>query len=261
MNEITTFSANVPIAFGFKSDKLNAASAIIATEIAKMNNLAAGVKDANEAFNRAVAPVLAEVMEDKLYKADGFSSVADYAEQTFGLKRSFAYMLARVGKRVKTLPALSEFTTSNAAELVNADGEAVTEAVESGELSSESTQQQLREFALAHPIKAPKAKLVPTFDFFFCDGSVAYENMTIDAFEDKYRNGECVFFKAPKSVIENTYVFIEKDGRAATIRYKLHEAKQSKSNFLDDLKAMLAKATPEQLDALKATFTERGKEA
>ena len=178
----TALTVKSPASFAFKSDKLNAESAIIGAATAELLAVGENVKAAKENFNRTVAPVLARIADGKLYQADGFKSVAEYAEQTFGIKRSMAYLLARVGKRIQTLPELSEFSTSNAAELVNADGIAVRKAIASGELSAESTQEQLRNFAAAHPLKEVKPRIEPTFDIYNMDGSICARNVLKDDF-------------------------------------------------------------------------------
>ena len=200
MSELSNFveaslTVKAPASFAFKSDKLNAESAIIGEATAKLRAVGENVKAAKEEYYRTVSPVLARIAEGQLFKADGFKSVAEYAEQTFGIKRSMAYLLARVGKRVQTLPELAEFTVSNAAELANADGVAVRKGIASGEISSESTQEQLRKFASEHPLKEAKPRIMPTFDILTMDGKTLVSNVLKSDFAD--RLGFTSFVKAP----------------------------------------------------------------
>lgn len=46
----------------------------------------------------AIAAILAEIETKSLYSDDGFGSSAEYAEQTFGIKKSKAYSLITIGK-------------------------------------------------------------------------------------------------------------------------------------------------------------------
>lgn len=45
-----------------------------------------------------IAAILAEIETKSLYSDDGFGSSAEYAEQTFGIKKSKAYSLITIGK-------------------------------------------------------------------------------------------------------------------------------------------------------------------
>ena len=45
----------------------------------------------------AVAALLAKVEVEKLYKDDGFTSAAEYAKETFGMEKTLAYNLIKIG--------------------------------------------------------------------------------------------------------------------------------------------------------------------
>lgn len=55
----------------------------------------------------SIASILAEVEVKKLYTDDGFGSCAEYAEKTFGIKKSTSYALITIGKEY-TRPILNE---------------------------------------------------------------------------------------------------------------------------------------------------------
>lgn len=104
-----------------------------------------------EEKNREIALILAEIQKDRLYLEDGFKSVADYAEQTFNLKKTNAHMLANAGRVYlsdNVNPALKEFSPSKVAELTSLHSDAVNKALETGRISKYSTQKELREFAI-----------------------------------------------------------------------------------------------------------------
>ena len=46
----------------------------------------------------AIACTLAAVDAEKCYEADGFASVADYAKRVFGMNKTNAYAMVRVGR-------------------------------------------------------------------------------------------------------------------------------------------------------------------
>lgn len=107
-------------------------------------------KNYAEDKNRTLASILAEVKVKELYKDDGFSSVADYAEATFGIKRANAYTLAAAGEvyNDKTASdALKAFTPSKLFEVVNVPREELECDIEGGVVTSETTQKDLREYA------------------------------------------------------------------------------------------------------------------
>lgn len=167
-NELILSTASAPAKFTFKNAKLNELSAKIAEQTANMNSVYNAAKEGAETVNKALAPLFGELLSSKCYVDDGFKSVADYAEQTFGMGKSMAYMLARVGKEYHneggelTAKAVETLSTSKLAELTGVDRVAVAKAVESGELTADSSLAECREFASKHK-KPGKERVVPTF--------------------------------------------------------------------------------------------------
>ena len=171
MNELILSATNVPVKFSFKNAQLNKISAKIAEQSAAMNSVYNAAKEGAEAVNKALAPLFGELMASKCYKDDGFKSVADYAEQTFGMSKSMAYMLARVGEAFYNTGAegaklaRETLSTSKLAELTGTDKKVVGDAIKAGELSAETSLAACRDFATAHK-KPGKEKIVPLFDLF-----------------------------------------------------------------------------------------------
>lgn len=100
--------------------------------------------------NREIAKILGEVADKKAYEADGFKSVADYASTIFGIARQNAYALANAGKIYNDKnahPELQAMSPSKLAELAAVDTKTVTAAIEAGEITHDTTQKALREFA------------------------------------------------------------------------------------------------------------------
>lgn len=131
-----------PATFKFKSASLNAYSRQIAD---------IGRDMASKNFE--LSKILGKVKTEKAYEEDGFKSVSDYAEQTFGIKKSSAYQLATVGERFlnATTPTAKKvagmLTPSNMAELVKMEDKDIEKAISDGKISAASTQKELRAVA------------------------------------------------------------------------------------------------------------------
>ena len=129
----------------------------------------------------SIASVLAQVEVEGLYKDDGFASCAEYAEKTFGIKKSTAYALITIGKQY-TRPILNangkvighcsnllppadmekqdaplfDFTTRQISLFSTLGREQVIELVSNGSLSPTMTANQIREV-----VKVQKALNAP----------------------------------------------------------------------------------------------------
>lgn len=169
-NEIIVSTVTAPSKFSFKNAKLNELSGKIAQQTAAINALYNDAKDKAERINQQLAPIFGELLSTKCYKDDGFKSVADYAEQTFGMGKSMAYMLARVGKEfygenadfMKDVRA--KLSTAKLAELTGVDRVQLAKDVQSGAVNEQTTLQQCREYATTHQKKNPsKPKVLPTY--------------------------------------------------------------------------------------------------
>lgn len=103
-----------------------------------------------ETKNREIAKILGDVADKKAYEADGFKSVADYASTVFGISRQNAYALANAGKIYNDKNAHSELqamSPSKLAELAPVNTKVLNAALEAGEITRDTTQKDLREFA------------------------------------------------------------------------------------------------------------------
>lgn len=239
--------------FSFKSAKLAAYSRQIASlgsEIASKNI--------------EIAKILGHVLTEKCYEEDGFKSVADYAEQVFGIKKQSAYQMANVGAKfynsdsetAKKVAAI--LPPSNLAELVNMTEEDIEKEVTSGNISENSTQKELREVAKAH--KEPKkATVEPLYQgtIKFVVGSTVtvrqFERFTIDTILQNVARDhgfEVSYFK-PHG--KDKKVAVTDSGDMFMVTYEKYVApkkedkpKQSKKFTVEELMAMLAEAQAEQ---------------
>lgn len=121
---------------------------------------------ANKAYKDACV-ILAKVEANKSYKDDGFASLAEYAE-LIGLNKSAAHKMENAGRLILSdNPVIRDFAAkadySKLSLLASEDEDEVAEAVEKGELSSDSTAANVKAWKASRPVKEGKEKVVPTF--------------------------------------------------------------------------------------------------
>ena len=163
MNELESIATKTPTSFTFKNKKLNEVSPKIGKACQDL------AKNKQE-----LCKLLGTVKKEKLYSDDGFKSVDDFAEKTFGIKKSLAYQLANVGERFynvdsETAKKVSAMLPpSNLAEIAGMKDEEIQKAIDSGEIKEGTTQQKLRDIAktakAAAPAKPGKLKVLPTYE-------------------------------------------------------------------------------------------------
>lgn len=277
MNEIILSTSSAPTKFTFKNAKLNELSAKIAEQSAAMNALYTEAKDKAEAINKALAPIFGELLKSKCYKDDGFKSVADFAEQTFGMGKSMAYMLARVGEQFYSddskysKSARETLSTSKLAEFAGVDRVAIAKAIDDGKLTKDTPLAECREFAAAHK-KPSKERVLPTFNVAeMMSKAVIAENVDKEAMFEAVAKSLCVaavvkssedvFFstaklEGDKASAAQHFIAYTAGGFVRMYEYRPYikpETKGKGKREKFDLKAYLANLSPEErMDVLKA---------
>lgn len=102
--------------------------------------------------NREISVILSTVKAEKSYEADGFKSVADYAEKIFGIKKQNAYALATAGDIYNDASAsekLKAFSPSKLAEVSTVDRATLEKDVADGKVTPTTSQKELREYSKA----------------------------------------------------------------------------------------------------------------
>lgn len=170
---IATLAENKPV---FKSKALSHATDIIYDAVAKFN---ANAKETR----RTVAVTLAKVEKHGDYKADGFKSLADYAA-AIGFEKSAAHKLENAGRLIlsdnETVKSLAnDMDVSKLSIIASADEKEIEEAVKSGALKPDMTQNDVREWKAAvnasKPSTPAKAKLYELdVDVFRRNGATNY---------------------------------------------------------------------------------------
>lgn len=138
-----------------------------------------------------IARTLAHVENGKSYKEDGFGSLAEYAEG-IGLNKSMAHKLENAGRMLESSNAtIRDFAVSTdwskLAILASADEKDVVEAIESGELTSDSTQADVKAWKANTNAKKAPEKVLPNFevDITFANGdTIHYDSIAIEAISE-----------------------------------------------------------------------------
>ena len=129
--------------FNFRNPELNRASEKIALCIGTAEKLAFGI-----------CAVLADIDRLQCFKDDDFKSVADYAEKTFGYKKSSANNMLRIGKTFtnpehngSTLPhtTAKDFTVTQISEMLTVKPTALIEACEKERINPNMNQKEISE--------------------------------------------------------------------------------------------------------------------
>ena len=133
----------------FKNDALNKYTAAIANYVDDLTDNA-----------KSIAVVLAKVMQSKCYTDDGFKSVAEYAESTFGINRTQAYRMANTAAKfylnpnLKSNPELQAMPLNNLSELAAMEDDDIKAELESGRIKADTKQTEIRQIAAEHkPVK------------------------------------------------------------------------------------------------------------
>lgn len=282
MNEITIFEANkLDKIAKTGNDRLDKLSGQIMTEMNKVNALFTEVKAKTEAYARACAPLFGEIKRDKLYEKGGFKSLEEYAVQ-FGVQKSTAYAWARVGEAFfledneYTRKIRETLTMSNMAEMVNVDRVHLAAAIDNKDITPDTAQKDLRDFAASHRKDGKtKEKVLPTFTV--CEyrgdgkGAVIAENVikadmyaaVAEYVNDNYGDDDAAVMFVPakmngdKPSAAQHFVGYTEQGFVGMFEYRPYVNKPSttkgKGKDVSSLKDMLAAMSPaERLELLKA---------
>lgn len=199
----------------FKSKALNAATKTIFDAVNRYNATASETR-------KAVAIELYHIEKGKLYKDDGHKSLAEYAA-TIGLDKSLAHKLENAGRMldsdnetIRNYAATADY--SKLAILASADEKEVAEAITAGDISSDSTQAQVKEWKAAR--KAPKTTVLSSYELDFTVYSksgmetVHYDSKLI---EDVEEFDGCSWGKVKRADGTVTVVGIREDGAMVRI--------------------------------------------
>ncbi len=174
--EITTAEVK---AIAFKSPELTAATERIAAAI---KSTVAGRREACVEFAR--------IERDKLYKSDGFKSLAEYAER-IGIDKSLAHKLENAGRlmisdniTVKQFASNADY--SKLSMLASVKEDELATAIKGGEISPESTQAEVTEWK-RKARDSKTVKILKRYDIHYTE-ILAKSDPTAEIFQLEGRN-------------------------------------------------------------------------
>ena len=139
---------------------------------------------------KVIARTLNVIERSKMYKEDGFKSLAEYAE-VIGLDKAMAHKLENAGRLLNSededIKAYAERTSwSKLAILSSVPTEDIKSGIESGELDEESTQSDVQAFSKAVKSRNAKAsdKVLPSYEVHITFGNgrlVDYDAVALEA--------------------------------------------------------------------------------
>lgn len=146
----------------FKSEALNSETRTIYDTANAVNSTVAEAR-------RTIAVSLYTIESGKLYKDDGYKSLAEYAE-TIGLDKSLAHKLENAGRMIKSdNDTIKEFSAkadwSKLAILASADPKEVEEAIKGGDLTPETTQAEVKEWKAKKSSKSKDTEVLTSYNW------------------------------------------------------------------------------------------------
>lgn len=175
---------------------------------AEVDALRAKANRKKDEIGREVAKILGRVSTAEAYKVDGFKSVEDYAQKVLDMPKATAYALAAYGRAIndpKANKRLLEMSPFNFDAVKSLGLPAINAALESGEISPDMTQKELKEYRDAHKPESGKAKILPRFNVTDLYSGKGYENALENDMDEAMRGvyGDIEIIKLPKMGGEN----------------------------------------------------------
>lgn len=143
-NMMAVFSGATLETFAFKNEALT-----VATN--EINTIARDTYTVAETNIRLIARQFGIILTTQAYKDDGFKNLADFAQAVFGLKRSYAYMLAKSGQIIdshmvdgKYPDVVMQMPLSNLYELSKLDYEKMCEVLNDNPDIAGMSQKEIR---------------------------------------------------------------------------------------------------------------------
>lgn len=150
MNALVVRGADGVTTYHFKDERLNQAAERIASFTTSIN-----------ANTFAIASILGKVLDEKAYTRDGFKSVGDFADKTFGMGRTSAYNAAKVGSKflnpdnnvARAIGAANIGMTALVRMLNVADSD-IVDAINNGTITADTTVKDVETWAQLHDNRA-----------------------------------------------------------------------------------------------------------
>lgn len=259
-------------AHSFKSDATRKAVCDIIAAYGKAAAVSAKLKDeydaAKDAAYKAIAPILAKLKSNKAWEAEGFKTWRDFVNATLPITDRQATSILTYQRKVADVPALKDFSVANVNELTAADNDALKKAIESKEITPETKQADLSDFAKSHK-PAGKTKVEPRFNIWAINNeSIKYVGVIKADFAKKMDSEQVVFLPAPQDGSPRRFIAYDNAGfcvMCAFVPYvKAADSKKSteqrKPTVYDQFRAANEWAANLPDDAIQSMFDRMKKE-
>lgn len=168
----------------FKSKELNKATQVIFDAVNVFNTTASETR-------KVIAVQLSRIENGKLYKDDGCKSLAEYGER-IGLDKSLTHKLENAGRLLDSKTAqvknlASEMDYSKLSILASIDEKELAEAVDKGEIKSDMSQREVKDWKEGHLAKTAKPKVLAQYEVYLRlpnERTKHYEAIAIEAVEE-----------------------------------------------------------------------------
>lgn len=164
----------------FKSKELNTATK-------SLYDVAENVYTTAFEGNKRICIILARVEKTQAYKEDGFKSLAEYCE-AIGFDKSKVHKMENAGRLYDSEnETVKKFAASmgygNLAVIASASADSIAKAVEDGELTTDSTQDDIRTWKTKHNAEHAAEKVLPKFEVWGVlgnDDSFHYDSIELE---------------------------------------------------------------------------------
>ena len=248
----------------FKSAALNEATAKLFDLNAKQHSAFDAAEKSIAITRKAIASILADIEARKLYKEDGFKSLAEYGD-TIGLDKSMTHKLENAGRllnsgndSIKDFAAKADW--SKLAILASADPAEVAKAIKEKKLTTDSTAEEVKAWKKSAEESKPKTgKVLPKYaidlTLFDRNGATDYHFDAIELEMVTQLEGFTVSSVKNPETGAITFYGIHPDGRM--VRYTKQRVKAAESTVKPVID--LSKLSDEQVQALIAEYNARRK--
>lgn len=173
----------------------------------------------------AIAHIISHVDETECYKDDGFNTVHEWVENTFGIKKSSSYSLLTIGKEyTREIKSASgkvigygtnlisdgdDFSKTQVEKMLPAGHDLALEMVENGEITPEMSAKEISRVVKSHTNPDINEPEEPEDDAIDTTG----EEVENDTIEDGYVlvwDKDGIEYHIPKEVLEQYAVYKEK---------------------------------------------------
>ena len=227
-NSIMTIERNDALkAHNFKSATIKSQIDVINAALTKADSAVGRIREeydkARDEAYKSIAPVLASLKANKAHETEGFKTFSEFATACLPISKRQITTLLAYQKKVAEVPALKGFTVANVEAVAPADAAKLAKAIADKEITPETAQTALKDFAQKNPRAATgsgRPTIVPQFTVkAVLSGAIMGERVIKDDFAKVTGNENIVMLPAPKDGSHRRFISYNNDGGAAMYEF------------------------------------------